>query len=164
MSERSDASVEDIIDYHAVLIREYFADEVSQIYFGDVGIYPPSAFQNRIGEQRIAVSLQIDSLKPVPRMQDLAGGLWDLHLNIVPMANMVPEFQALPEAAFAERRILAFTTRYAHLLMQTELSTLHGRVTTSAVEGIDYEYMNRGDLAVRGAAIQWRGQVYINAD
>jgi hypothetical protein len=158
--DNSDSTVEEILDYHAQLIRQYLADDVSQIYLGDVINYPPIAFQNRLGEQRLVVSIIVDDM--IPQQLDQAGGVWDLRVSIVAIANMVPEFRAMPEEAFAERRIIRFISRYSQLLSKTENSTLQGRVTASSVNGVEFDYMKREELALRGAAIQWSAKVYID--
>src|SRR5690606_7788168 len=122
--------------------------------------YPPIAFQNRKGEQGIIIALVVDDM--VPKQVSAAGGVWDMKVSIIAMANMVPEFEAMPEEAFAERRILQFITRYMSFLSKTENVSLHGRVTTSKIENVQFDYMQREDMALRGAAILWNATVYLD--
>jgi hypothetical protein len=163
MSSNSDSAIEQIVLYFEDVIHRDFADDVSQVYIGDVGIYPPSAFQDSNGNDMVAVSIQIENIgKADDKTRSHAGEVRPVLINIVPMINMVPEFEAMPTKAFGEMRLLKFVTRMTDWLSKSENSTLHGRVTTSEYLGVDFDFMQRGAMSIRAAAIRWEAKVYID--
>lgn len=160
---QSDKEVEGILRHFEELILREFGDDVAQVYIGDVGIYPPTAFQDAAGNNKLAISVQVDNIgKADKRTVSAAGEVRPLTINLVAMVNMIPFYEAMPTEAYGELMLVRFVTRFYEWLTLTENQTLNGLVTSSEVVGVDFDFMQRGNMAIRAAAIQWEASIYID--
>lgn len=154
--------MEQLVDYLIPLIGRQFSDEISFVYFGDIGLYPPSAFTKANKEQACAVTIIPNFQKPVQGTRSALSEFVDLGVFIGVMVNMVPYFQRLPPVAFGERTLVQLTQKIAAFLQQDTNMTLQQQVATSRVNSIDWEWLQRGNDSIRAASIDY--QVTIEVD
>ena len=153
--------MEALIDYLGKLLGKQFGSDVSQIYFGDVGIYPPKAFQNARGEPRAVIALvpAYDKLNPKSLTAHSEERL--LGVDIAVLVNMTPYFKAMPEEAFGERMLVRLVERTRAFLAQTDNQDLQRKVTMTRVGDIDWRWVQRGkDNSIRAAAIEFEAVSY----
>lgn len=158
----ADLNVEGLIDHLALVLGAQFANDVSQIYFGDVGIYPPKAFRNARNEEKMVVALipNYDKLQPGSRTAASESRL--LGVFIAVMVNMTPYFEAMPVEAPAERQLVRLVTRIREYLAQDANFDLDGRVVSTRVGDVEWEWMQRGNNAIRAAAIEYEALVDVS--
>jgi len=153
---------ENIIDYLAQLLGKQFSADVSTIYFGDVGIYPPRAFQDALGKPTKAV------IALVPRYdrfdeangRTMAGEFRRLGLHVLVLVNMTPYFEAMPQEAFGERILVRLVARVRQFLSLDEHVTLGGRVLSSSVGDVNWNWIMRDADFLRAAAIDYEVVVF----
>lgn len=128
----------------------------------DVGIYPPKAFRNSRGEEKMVVAL-------VPNYNKLEGGSRTaasegrrLGIFVVVMVNMTSSFEAMPVEAPAERELVRLVTRIYEFLAQDDNFDLGGRVTSTTVGDVHWEWMERGNTPIRAAAIEYEALVDVS--
>jgi hypothetical protein len=150
-----DLDMEGLIDHLAKMIGRQFSADIANIYFGDVGIYPPKAFRNGRGEEKMVLVLSPNYDKPVKGTLTAASETRDLGVFVAVMANLTPYFQAMPSEAPAERQLVRLITRIRTFLAQDENFDLGGRVLSTTVGDVNWDWMQRGDNAIRAAAIEY---------
>lgn len=151
----ADLKMEGLVDYLAKLLGKQFASDVSQIYFGDVGIYPPKAFQNSRGEPKTVIALVPAYDHADPKSISGHSEIRKLGVDVAVLVNMTPYFKAMPEEAFGERLLVRVTERIRAFLAQAENETLQRQVRFVRVGDINWRWMQRGkDASVRAAAIE----------
>ena len=151
----ADLKIEGLIDYLTKLLGKQFGDDVSQIYFGDIGMYTPKAFQNRRGEWKAVIALVPADDQEVPKSKTAFSEDRRLVIHIVVMVNMTPYFKAMPEEAFGERMLVRLTERIRAFLAQQENETLQRQVSIAKVGDIKWDWMQRGKEAIRAAGIEF---------
>lgn len=149
-----------LIDHLTGLFAENFQDQVASIYFGDIGLYPPAAFQAPNGESRAALVFdprhdRVDSRAPNATIRSLG-------LNVVVLIDMMPHLEARPVAAFGERELVNLTTRIRTFLDQDAAFSLGGRVLSSSVGDINWEWVNRRkDTTMRAGSVFYEVKVKV---
>ena len=86
-----------LVDYLQKLLVKQFGNDVSQIYYGDVGLYPPKAFRNHKGEHKAVIALIPAYDRKDPKDQGTAHAEMRLiGVDIAVLVNMTPFFTAMP--------------------------------------------------------------------
>lgn len=148
-----------LIDFMSKIILQAFPDQFSQAYFGDVGIYPPKAFQGQTGEMRSVLVFQPlhDNLEN--ELTTPASECRTLGINVAVLVNMTPFFEALPMEAFGERMLVEQVTKVRGFLSRDINFTLGGRVLSTSVGDVNWTWQQRGNNAIRAAAITYEAKV-----
>lgn len=159
MAEQFD--MEKLIDYLSDLLARRFSREVSNIYFGDIGVYLPSSFGGSRRDQKAVIALQpaYNHLLEGERVASFESRL--LGVDIVTMVNITPFFEAAPQEAYGERILVRLTSEIAQFLTQEENVNLGGRVQMVNVGDIDWTWVAKGDQAIRAAGIAYECRVRI---
>ena len=153
--------MEAIIDRLSERIADRFGGEVSSIYFGDVGIYPPRAFLTPRGEQGAVVLLIPSGNKLLEESRVAVQEDRQLTIDVVVMVNLTPYFEALPIEAPAERKLVQLTAEIHEYLTQQSLADLDGLVRFSKVGDVEYVWSQRGNLSVRAGVIKYHARVKV---
>lgn len=153
--------MEGLIDYLSDILARRFSREVSSIYFGDIGVYLPSAFggSRRDAKAVIALVPAYNHLLEGERVAAFESRV--LGIDIVTMVNITPFFEAAPKEAYGERILVRLTTEIAQFLTQEENVNLGGRVQMVNVGDIDWAWVAKGDQAIRAAGIAYECRVRI---
>ena len=157
-----EAGMEQVIDVLADVLGRRFSNRVSNIYFGDIGVYLPSSFGGSRNAQKaiIALSPVYNYLQEGSRVAVQETRL--LGIDIITMVNITPFFEAAPKEAYGERMLVALTTEIADFLTQEDNFTLNGLVTSTEVGDIDWAWIARKDQSIRGAGIHYEAKVRVN--
>src|SRR5688500_4573710 len=155
-------SMERVIDVLSDVLSRRFSGRVSNIYFGDIGVYLPASFGGSRSTQKavIALSPVYNYLQEGSRVAAQESRL--LGVDIITLVNITPFFEAAPKEAYGERMLLALTTEIAQFLTQEENFTLGGLVTSTEVGDIDWAWVARKDQSLRGAAIHYEARVRVS--
>lgn len=155
-------SMEAVIDVLSDVLARRFGGRVSNIYFGDIGVYLPASFGGSRSTQKavIALSPVYNYLQEGSRVAVQETRL--LGIDIITLVNITPFFEAAPKEAYGERMLVSLTTEIAQFLTQEENFTLGGLVTSTEVGDIDWAWVARKDQALRGAAIHYEARVRIS--
>jgi len=150
-----------LIDYLSSILSRQFSNQVSQIYYGDIGVYLPSSFGSSRRDQKaiIVLSPAYNRLLEDQRVASFENRV--LGVDIITMVNITPFFSANPQEAYGERMLVKLTTALATYLTQTENEDLGGRVQHAKVGDINWAWMARKDQALRGAAVSYEARVRI---
>jgi hypothetical protein len=157
----ADVGMEQVIDYLADLLGRRFSGRVSNIYFGDIGVYLPSSFGGSRQTQKavIALSPVYNYLQEGSRVPSEETRL--LGIDIITMVNITPFFEAAPKEAYGERMLVALTTEIAEFLTHENNFNLNGLVTSTEVGDIDWAWIARKDQSIRGAGIHYEAKVRV---
>lgn len=153
--------MEGLVEHLSTLLQNRFSNKVSNIYFGDIGVYLPSAFGSSRRDQKAIVALSPAYNHPIEGERVAAFEQRLLGLDIIVMVNITPFFEAAPREAYGERMLVALTTEIADFLIQGDNENLGGRVQYSTVGDIDWAWVARGDQAIRAAGIGYECRVRI---
>lgn len=155
------ASMEQVIDTLAEVLRRRFSSRVSNIYFGDIGVYLPASFGGSRNTQKavIALSPVYNYLQEGSRVAAQETRL--LGVDIITLVNITPFFEAAPQEAYGERMLVELTTEIAQFLTQDENFTLGGLVASTEVGDIDWAWVARRDQSLRGAAVHYEARVRV---
>lgn len=157
-----DLDIVGIIDYLGNLLGDHFYNDVSYIYFGDIGVYPPQAFKDAKGNDVACIAISPRYNRAVPEHTNLAWEEREIGINITVIVNMIPYFEAFPEEAYGERKLAKLVSRIHSFLTDADLQTLYGRVSSSKVGDIEWNWSQRGDdTATRDATIVFEAKVNI---
>jgi hypothetical protein len=83
-------------------------------------------------------------------------------VDIIGLVNITPYFEASPEEAYGERQLAVLMRRIRDFLTHQNNATLDGRVKTFEVGDISWNWMQRKDLSLRGAALEVRARTKLN--
>lgn len=151
--------IQSVINYLASTIKEEFGHRIKSVYQGDVGMYPPTAFRDELGNDKMAVRIIIHRMGP-PEQRTAMGEYRNITFYIIPMVNMVPHFEATPDLAYGELELIEILDDLYEYFRRTENITLGGFVETSVIEEADFDFEQRGDLSLRIGAIKIVAQMY----
>jgi hypothetical protein len=152
----------DLVDHLKPLIERALANDVSNVYYGDIGVYLPTHFLGPRKEQRAVVVIQPASDEVIPNTRVAAAEYRMLSIDVVGLVNLTPYFKANPQEAFGERQLSDVMRKLRTLLTQHTLTNLDGRVEYFSIEDIRWSWMQRDNLSLRGAAL--RAQARIRVD
>lgn len=152
---------EALIDHLMPMLKNYLGSEVSQIYFGDVGVYLPSHFLGPRKEPRAVLALtpgydRVLGQKVASQETRIIG------VDIIGLVNITPYFEASPKEAYGERQLAALMRKIRSYLSQQEHVQLDGRVHYFDVGDITWNWMQRKNLSLRGAALEVRATVKVS--
>lgn len=152
----------DLVDHLKPLIERALANDVSNVYYGDIGVYLPTHFLGPRKEQRAVVVIQPASDEVIPNTRVASAEYRMLSIDVVGLVNLTPYFKANPQEAFGERQLSDVMRKLRTLLTQHTLTNLDGRVEYFSIEDIRWSWMQRDNLSLRGAAL--RAQARIRVD
>ncbi len=153
--------MEGLIDHLENILKTRFSSQVSEIYFGDIGVYNPTSFSGTRSEQRAVIALSPSYNRLVSDQRNASFENRNLGVDIIIMINMTPFFEARPSEAFGERKLVRLTTEVATFLTQEEHVTLGDRVQMTTVGDIDWLWQQRQNQALRAAGIAYDARVRI---
>lgn len=153
-------AMDDLIDTLKRALEQQFPDDVSQVYYGDVGLYPPKAFQDNRGQQRRVLAI-VPASDTLDDNRNPMAEIRSLTVNIIVMVNMTPYFEAMPPEAIGERALVTLVEKIRTFLAQDISMTLGGRVLTSRVPSVQWDWVQRGSTAIRAAAIEFEVKVQV---
>lgn len=153
---------EALIDHLRPMLTKLLVNDVSRVYFGDVGVYLPSHFLGPRKEARavLAISPAFDRLKPGTRVSSQEVRL--IGVDIVGLVNITPYFEASPEEAYGERQLASLMRKIRVFLSQQENVNLDGRIRFLDVGDIGWNWLQRKDLSLRGAALTVTAEVTVS--
>jgi hypothetical protein len=154
-------TMEGLIDHLSSLLAKRFANDVSRIYFGDIGVYNPIAFGGDRKNPKLVVALSPSYNRLIEDERNAAYELRLLGLDIIVFVNITPYFQADPPEAYGERKLVRITTQIAEYLTLEENINLGGRVQFSKVGSIDFSWVQRSDQSLRAAGVAYECRVRI---
>lgn len=149
--------MEGVVDHLIDVLGYRFSNDVSNVYFGDIGVYLPSSFGGSRRDQKAIVAIQPSYNHLIERVAEMEHRL--LGIDIITMVNITPFFEAMPREAYGERILVKITTQIAGFLTQLENENLGGRVAYAAVGDIDWAWVAKKDQAVRAAGISYECRV-----
>lgn len=154
-------TMEQLIDFIEYDLAYEFSNEVSQIYFGDIGVYLPSSFGGSRRDQKAIIALNPMYNRLVEGTRTAASEYRELGVEILVLVNITPFFTANPDEAYGERMLVRLTTSIADFLTRLENVDLQDRVSYTEVRNINWEYRPSDDQALRAAGIEFVARVYI---
>lgn len=154
--------VDDLIDHLKPLLERHLAGQVSRIYFGDVGIYLPTDFQGPRKQNLPILVLQpaFDRLIEGTRVASQESRL--IGVDVVGLINITPYFTARPEEALGERQLSELMKKIRVFLTQQSNSNLDGRVQFFSVGDVNWNWLQRKNLSLRGASLEVSARVKVN--
>lgn len=159
MAEQLD--MDGLIEYLKSMLGNRFSKKISRIYYGDVVTYLPSAFLGPNKEQHAILVIQPTYNRLIPDERVVAFENRLLGVDIIGLVNITSEFNADPKAAYGEKQLVQLITEIATFLTQETNVNLQERVQFSRVLNIDWHWLPKGDLAIRGAALEYEVRVRI---
>lgn len=150
----------DLIDHLKPFLEKLLANDVSRVYYGDIGVYLPTHFQGPRKEQRAILVLQpaYDNLESRVASQEtrLIG------IDVIGLVNITPYFKADPKEAYGERQLSEIMKKIRVLLTQLQYHNLDGRVQDMKVEDIRWSWIQRDALSLRGASVRVEARIKVN--
>jgi len=138
-----DLNLEGLIDLLIQIIQRQFANDVSSIYVGDVGIITPRAFMDANGNQKAAVMIVPVADTKLEGTETTASVDRVFAIDLVTLVNMVPFFQAMPQEAFGVRTLIRLTQKMRTFFSQSENFSLAGNVSRVVVDDVNYSNLAR---------------------
>lgn len=153
---------EDLIDHLKPLLQNTLANDVSNIYYGDVGVYLPAHFLGPRKENRAVIALApaYDRLVEGSRVASQESRL--IGVDIIGLINITPYFKASPKEAYGERQLSELMRKLRTLLTQQSLSNLDGRVQYFSVGDVNWSWLQRDNLSLRGASLEVSARVKVD--
>lgn len=151
----------DLIDHLKPLLEKTFSNDVSNIYFGDIGIYLPNHFVDGRRKQKAVIALAPDHDRLVQGSRTAAQESRYIGIEIIGIVNITPYFQASPSEAYGERILSDLMGKVRDFLTQQANVNLDGRVRYLDVGDITWNWMQRKDLSLRAASIAIEATVNI---
>lgn len=133
-----DLNLEGVIDLLIKLLSRQFANDVSSIYFGDIGMYPPNAFRDERGNWMPILAVEAVSNRKMEGGEVAAFEYRVLEVDVIVYVNMTPYFEAAPKAAFGERMLVRTSEKIRAYLAQLSNITFGRRVSRVLVRDVDY--------------------------
>lgn len=139
-----------------------FGSEVTSFYFGDVIVYPPSAFISPTGKYCpvIAVSPSYNHLNE--GSQAANGEIRSLGIDILLLVNYTPFIEAIPTQAAGEEILIDITDRVFEYLRRFDMLTIYETVLMANVSDVNWTWSPRQNQPIRGAVISYELQVAID--
>jgi predicted NBD/HSP70 family sugar kinase len=153
---------EDLIDHLLPMLQTHLANEVSRVYYGDIGVYLPSHFLGPRKEQRVVLALEpaYDRLMEGSRVAHQETRL--IGVDIIALVNITPYFEAQPTEAYGERQLSDVMRKIRTYLTQQVNSNLGGRTQFFSVGDIQWSWAQRNNLSLRGAVLTVEARVKID--
>lgn len=153
---------EDLIDHLKPLLQNHLANDVSNIYYGDIGVYLPSHFIGPRKEHQAVLALApaYDRIIEGSRVAHQESRL--IGVDIIALVNITPFFQASPREAYGERQLSDLMRKIRTFLTQQQHVNLGGRVQMFSVGDINWSWLQRDNLSLRGAALEVTARVKVD--
>lgn len=152
----------DLIDHLIPLLKKQFSNEVTDVYFGDLGTYLPSHFMGPRKDQRAVLALSPGIDAPEEDSRTAAATYRLITIDIIGLVNITSEFEASPKEGFGERRLALLMRKIRTFLEQQRNVTLDGRVQYLHVGAIRWTWTQRDKMALRGAALEVTARVRVS--
>jgi hypothetical protein len=157
----ADIDMDGLILYLKQLLSRRFSAKVSQIYYGDIGVYLPASFGGSRKDQKAVLALSPVYDREMPDQRVAAHESRLLGVDIIALVNITPFFQANPTEAYGEQMLVKLIGEIRDYLALGENVTLQERVQYCKVGDIDWNWTPRGDQAIRGAALAFEARIRI---
>lgn len=154
--------VEEVIDTLRFALVNMFPNDIANVYFGDIVNYLPSSFIGPNQQPIAVVAIAPDYDHEIEGSQTAVSENRWVNLNIMVIVNITPEFEASPQEAFGERRLLRLTEKIRSFLSKTMHETIDERVSHVRVGDIDWTWAVRENQALRISMINYRFRIRIN--
>jgi hypothetical protein len=154
--------VEEVIDTLLFALINMFPNDIANAYFGDIVDYLPSAFIGPNQQQIAVVAIAPDFDHEIEGSQTAASEYRWVNLQVMCIVNITPEFRAMPNEAFGERRLLRLTEKVRSYLSKTINETIDERVSHVRVGDIDWTWAVRNEQALRISMINYRFRIRLN--
>ena len=160
MTSRPIQDTEDLISHLMPMLQKYLANDVSRVYFGDIGVYLPSHFLGPRKENKAVLIIA----PAYDRVQQRVAGRETrlIGVNIIALVNITPYFQASPQEAYGERQLAVLMKKIRTFLTQQEHVQLGGRVQYFSVGDVSWRWMQRDKLSLRGAALEVEATISVS--
>ena len=152
---------EALIDHLMPMLKNYLGNEVSQVYFGDVGVYLPSHFLGPRKEPRAVLAIT-PAYDRVLQQTVASQETRLIGVDIIGLVNITPYFEASPKEAYGERQLASLMRKIRSFLSQQEHVKLDGRVHFFEPGDITWNWMQRKNLSLRGASLEVRATVKVS--
>lgn len=143
-------------------LQHEFGRDVSSFYFGDVVIYPPSAFISPTGQYSPVISVSPSYNHPIDGEAWFGGEMRGLGIDILVLFNYTPFIEAVPTVAAGEEMLMDMVDRIFEFLRSLDMLTLYDTVTYAQVGEINWTWSPRQNQPIRGAVISYDLQVSID--
>lgn len=153
---------EALIDHLKPLIESEFSRYVSNVYFGDIGIYLPSSFSGTRREPKAIIALSPAFDRLVEGSRTPLSEYRDITVDIIALVNITPYFTAAPEEAYGERALAALMNKMRKFLTQFEHRTLGDRVMEFQVGDINWAWTGRESDAIRAASLDVNARIRVS--
>jgi hypothetical protein len=152
----------ELVEHLKPMIERSLANDVSNTYYGDVGVYLPTQFLGPRKENRAIIILQpaFDDLLVGTRVASQEHRL--LGVDVIGLVNITPYFKANPTEAFGESQLANVMRKLRTLLTQQSLSNLDGRVEYFSIEDIKWSWVQRDNLSLRGASLRATARIKVD--
>lgn len=157
----ADVDMDGLILYLKDLLGRRFSAKVSQIYYGDIGVYLPSSFGGSRKDQKAIIALSPVYDREMAEKRTVAADYRLLGVDIICLVNITPFFQANPSEAYGEQMLVKLATEIRNFLNLEENVTLSDRVQYCTVGDIDWNWSPRQDQAIRGAAVAFEARTRV---
>ena len=164
MDSSAQTQIERIVDTLRHAIQNKFPQQISNTYFGDIINYLPSAFIGENRRQSAVVAVAPDFSHPMEGERVSAHELRTVNINIMVLVNITGDFEATPQEAFGERRLVRLTEQIADYLSQQANEDLEGLVLYTHVGDIDWTWAIKPDQAIRIAIISFLVRIRVRRD
>lgn len=150
-----------LVEYLKSTILRNFSSKIAKMYYGDIGVYLPSAFGSSRNDQKAIVVVQPTYNRLMKSERTAASEFRLLGVDIIVLVNITPFFRVDPPEAYGEKMLVKLTTEIATFLTQEENINLQDHVHFTEVGDVDWAWVAKGDQAIRGAAIAYEARVRV---
>lgn len=153
---------EDLIDHLKPLLQNTLTNDVTNIYYGDIGVYLPAHFIGPRKENRAVLALApafdrlIEGTRTASQESRLIG------VDVIALVNITPYFRASPKEAYGERQLSELMRKIRTFLTQQSNVNLDGRVQFFSVGDINWSWLQRENLSLRGASLEVTARVKVD--
>lgn len=142
-------------------LQREFGSSISSFYFGDVVIYPPSAFISPSGQPSPVIAVSPSYNHPIEGEAWHGGELRGLGVDILVLFNFTPYIEAVPTVAAGEEMLMDIVDKIFEFLRSLDMLTLYDTVLYANVGEINWTWSPRQQQPIRGAVISYDLKVAI---
>lgn len=145
---------EDLIDHLKPMLEKQFSEDITNIYFGDIGVYLPIHFIGPRKENRAVLVLAPAYDRLVEGTRVASQETREIGIDVIGLVNITPYFKASPKEAYGERQLAELMRKLRIFLTQQANVQLGGRVQYLSVNNITWSWLQRDNLSLRGASLE----------
>lgn len=143
-------------------LEHEFGRDVTSFYFGDVIVYPPSAFISPTGQYSPVISVSPSYNHLVEGSQTPMGEIRAMGIDILVLFNYTPYIEAVPTVAVGEEILMDTVDKVFEYLRRFDMLTLYDSVIMTNVHEVNWTWSPRQQQPIRGAVISYDLQVAID--